>query len=70
MIVRKLASGLLLTAVLAATGCFHSCDKRQANCCPPPAKPCCPPTGVVPPSGFSPQPAPVQYYYGPPATPR
>ena len=65
MIWRKLASGLLLSAVLVSMGCWHHGEKRQANCCPPP--PCCPkPPTVVAPSGFAPQPGPVQYYYAPP----
>jgi hypothetical protein len=63
MNVRKLASGLLLAAVLGVTGCFHHTDK----CCPPPTHPCCPPPsgGALPPgTGAAPGPPPVQYYYG------
>ncbi len=66
MNVRRLALGLLLTAVLAATGCFNHCDKcaDQPKCCPPPPPP---PPGVrvvpAPPPGPPPG---VQYYYGPP----
>jgi hypothetical protein len=69
MIVRRLATGLLLSSVLALTGCFEHCDRcheqPRAACCPPPASPCCPPSGgVVPAPGTTTAP-PSQFYYGP-----
>jgi hypothetical protein len=71
MSICKLAKGLLLSAVLAATGCWHSCEKRPTGCCPPPQQqPCCPPPGAPPgtvptQSFFAPAPA-VQTFNGAP----
>jgi hypothetical protein len=55
MLRRILGAGLLLSAVLLASGCScHKCGKSTVTsappCCPPPAPPpCCPPGGPIPP---------------------